>query len=88
MIKNIKKGTILLIIIVLLIGIIIGSNNTIGNSNYFEEAKNEFEQQITNPQNDYETKHTVIEGNILSKVAVKIDEKLNALLSKLLEKIA
>lgn len=85
---RIKKRTILLIIVVLLIGIIIGSQNSIGSSNYFEEAKNEFEQEIINPNNDYETKRTSVEGNIMSKVAVEIDEKLNALLTKLLEKIA
>ncbi len=84
---RIKKRTILLIIVVFLIGIIIGTQNSIGSSNYFEEVKNEFEQEITTPNNDYETKQTSVEGNIISKVAVKIDEKLNALLTKLLEKI-
>ncbi|MBQ8293392.1 MAG: hypothetical protein IJX78_06325 [Bacilli bacterium] len=85
---KIKKGTILLVLIVLIIGIIIGSQNSIGSSNYFEESKNEFEQNITNPDNEYTAKNNQVEGNVLSKVAVKIDEKLNDLLTSLLEKIA
>ena len=85
---KVKKSTLLLIIIFLMIGIIIGSQNSIGSSNYFEEAKNNFEEQISKEDNDYQTINTSPQGDILSKVAVKIDEKLNSLLRKILEKIA
>ncbi len=83
-----KKGIILLLFVFLLIGIIIGSKNNIGSSNYFEEAKNEFEESIKDPDNEYQSKYTKVEGNILSNIAVKIDEKLSDLLTSVLEKIA
>ena len=85
---RIKFRTILIIIVFLVLGIIIGSNNNIGPNNYFEESKNEFEDQIQLPNNTYEPKNIQVEGNILSKVAVKIDEKINDLIHAVLEKIA
>ncbi len=84
---HIKKRTILLIGVFLIMGIIIGTQNSVGNNNYFEEAKNEFEQNITKPNNNYEVKNTQVEGNTISKIAVKLDEKINDLLTILLEKI-
>ena len=84
---KIKLGTILLIIAVLIFGIIIGSNNNVGTSNYFEETKNEFEDTITTPNNSYQPKNTQVEGNVFSKVAVKIDEKINDLIQAVLDKI-
>lgn len=85
---KVKKSTLVLIIIFLIIGIIIGSQNSVGSSNYFEEAKNNFEEQIIIKDNNYQTINTSPEGDILSKVAVKIDEKLNSLFNKILEKIS
>lgn len=85
---KIRKGLILLMIVMLILGIIIGSQNSVGSSNYFEETKNEFEEEITSPGNTYEPNKTVIEGNVLSKAAVKIDEKINSLIKSILDKIA
>lgn len=85
---RIKKRTILLIIVVLLIGIIIGSQNSIGTSNYFEEAKNEFEEEITKPENNYQTGITGVEGNIVSKVAVKIDDTINDVFTAILSRLS
>ena len=70
--KN-KKGILLLVIIVLLVGVIIGSQNSVGRSNYFEEAKNNFEEQITDENNNYQSIDTSPSGDILSKIALKID---------------
>ena len=84
--KN-KKGILLLVIIVLLVGVIIGSQNSVGRSNYFEEAKNNFEEQITNENNNYQSIDTSPSGDILSKIALKIDEKINSLLNAILEKL-
>ena len=78
--KN-KKGVLLLVIIFLLVGIVIGSQNSIGRSNYFEEAKNNFEEQIIDKNNNYQSIDTSPSGDILSKIAIKIDEKINSLLN-------
>lgn len=85
---RIKVRTILLIFVMLIMGIIIGSQNSVGTNNYFEETKDEFEQEIINPNNTYEPKKTVVEGNALSKAAVKIDDLINTIINKVLEKIA
>lgn len=85
---RIKIRTILLIFVMLIMGIIIGSQNSVGTNNYFEETKDEFEQEIINPNNTYEPKKTVVEGNVLSKAAVKIDDLINTIINKVLEKIA
>lgn len=84
--KN-KKGVLLLVIIFLLVGIVIGSQNSIGRSNYFEEAKNNFEEQIIDKNNNYQSIDTSPSGDILSKIAIKIDEKINSLLNAILEKL-
>ena len=84
--KN-KKGILLLVIVVLLVGVIIGSQNSVGRSNYFEEAKNNFEEQITDENNNYQSIDTSPSGDILSKIAIKIDEKINSLLNAILEKL-
>ena len=81
------KGLVLLVIVVLILGIIIGSQNSIGTNNYFEETKNKFEDEITSPNNTYEPNEIVVEGNALNKVAVKIDEKINSLIKSILDKI-
>ena len=84
--KN-KKGVLLLVIIFLLVGIVIGSQNSIGRSNYFEEAKNNFEEQIIDKNNNYQSIDTSPSGDILSKIAIKIDEKINSLLNAILDKL-
>ena len=85
---KIRLRTIFLIITFLVLGLVIGSRNTIGPNNYFEESKNEFEDTIQTPNNKYQPPQTKIEGNILSKAAIKIDEKINSLIQAVLDKIA
>ena len=84
--KN-KKGMLLLVIVVLLVGIVLGSQNSVGRSNYFEEAKNNFEEQITEENNNYQSIDTSPSGDVLSKIAIKIDEKINSLLNAILDKL-
>jgi hypothetical protein len=84
--KN-KKGMLLLVIVVLLVGIVLGSQNSVGRSNYFEEAKNNFEEQIIDKNNNYQSIDTSPSGDILSKIAIKIDEKINSLLNAILDKL-
>jgi ABC-type cobalt transport system substrate-binding protein len=84
--KN-KKGMLLLVIVVLLVGIVLGSQNSVGRSNYFEEAKNNFEEQITEENNNYQSIDTSPSGDMLSKIAIKIDEKINSLLNAILDKL-
>ena len=85
---KIKIRTILLVVIVLILGIIIGGQNSVGTNNYFEETKDEFENEIVKPNNKYVPKEMVVEGNTISKVAVKIDDLINTVIDKVLEKIA
>lgn len=85
---KIRLRTIFLIVVVLILGIIIGGANSVGTNNYFEDAKDSFEEEIVIPNNKYEPKQTVVEGNTLSKVAVKIDNLINTVINKVLEKIA
>ena len=85
---KIKIRTILLVVIVLILGIIIGGQNSVGTNNYFEETKDEFENEIVKPNNKYVPKEMVVEGNAISKVAVKIDDLINTVIDKVLEKIA
>ncbi len=85
---KIRVRTFLLIVIVLVLGIVIGSNNSVGTNNYFEEEKDHFEQEIIRPNNTYEPKKTVVEGNALSKVAIKVDSLINTVIDKVLEKIS
>ncbi len=76
----------LLIIIVLLIGIKIGSTTDIAStpSDLFESAKNEFEHEITKPNNKYEN----IELKPKEYLPNKIAKKINSIIEKLIEKIA
>ena len=82
--KKIVSG--LLIIIVLLIGIKIGSTTDIAStpSDLFESAKNEFEDEITKPNNKYEN----IELKPKEYLPNKIAKKINSIIEKLIEKIA
>lgn len=75
----------MLIIIVLLVGVKIGSSNDFDSSHYdlFESAKNEFEQEIIKPNNKYEN----IELKPKEYLPNKIASKINKLIEKIINKI-
>lgn len=77
---------IFLIIVILLIGIIIGSINTFGQRSYFENAKDEFENNIKDP--NHTNLPVVVEKDRTTKIAQKIDTTIYNNFKKILKKIA
>lgn len=81
-----KLISILLIIIIFLVGIKIGSSSSIVNSSndLFEQAKDDFENKIVMPDNDYEN----IDLKPKEYLPNKIARKISSILEKLIDKIA
>ena len=81
-----KVASILFLLLVLLVGIKIGSSNDIKTtpSDLFEDAKDEFEENIIIPGNNYENINLKPKEYLPNKIANKISE----LLEKLADKIA
>lgn len=82
-----KILVIVIFLFVFLIGIKIGNSYTISDSNIFENNKNEFEQEIVNPDNDYNSSNHVLEENLSNKIARKIDETIEKILGKILNSL-
>ena len=81
-----KHVNILLIIIALMIiGIIIGSIDTVGQRDYFEIAKDDFEENIDNP--NYTNLPTIPNKDKSTKIAHKIDNLIYQSLEKILKKM-
>ena len=78
-----KIIVVLSIFIFFLLGISIGNNNS-KQSELFEEAKKEFENEIINPNNNYESKKLIPEQNIVNKIANKIDDIIETISDKIL----
>lgn len=82
-----KILVIVIFLFVFLMGIKIGNSYTISDSNIFENNKNEFEQEIVNPDNDYNSSNHVLEDNLSNKIARKIDETIEKILGKILNSL-
>ncbi len=82
-----KILVIVIFLFVFLMGIKIGNSYTISDSNIFENNKNEFEQEIVNPDNDYNSSNHVLEENLSNKIARKIDETIEKILGKILNSL-
>lgn len=82
-----KILVIVIFLFVFLMGIKIGNSYTISDSNIFENNKNEFEQEIVNPDNDYNSTNHVLEENLSNKIARKIDETIEKILGKILNSL-
>lgn len=76
----------LLVILMLFIGIIIGSTNTVGQRGYFEQAKEDFENSISDP--NHTNLPIVVEKDTTTKFAQKIDSGIYNAFRKILKKIA
>lgn len=74
-----------LIIFILLLGIIIGSINTVGQREYFNISKDEFENNINN--NEYQNLPLIVEKDTSTKLAQKIDDKIYSTINKIFNKI-
>lgn len=78
-----KKALVIILIgAFFLLGISLGGNYN-NSSRIFEEAKDEFEIEIKDPNNDYNPKDLKPEAGIINKIANKID----AILEKISEKL-
>lgn len=75
----------LIIIVSLVVVFIIGvnvSDMTINQNQIFENEKNQFEENITTPGNEYESKELVPDRNIVSKTANFFEESIEKVIEK------
>ena len=75
----------ILIIGILFLGIIIGSINTVGQREYFNVSKENFENNINN--DNYQYLPLIVEKDTSTKIAQKIDDKIYSTLNKLMKKV-
>lgn len=76
--------SILIVIIIFLIGIKIGSNNSISQTDdLFEKAKEEFEQEIIIPDNEYQNIDLKPKEYLPNKIAKVINNIIDKITSKL-----
>lgn len=76
--------SILIVIIIFLIGIKIGSNNSISQTDdLFEKAKEEFEQEIVIPDNEYQNIDLKPKEYLPNKIAKAINNIIDKITSKL-----
>lgn len=85
--KN-KFFRIIPLLALLIFGIIIGSSYRIGSSNFFEEAKDRFEEEITDPKGNYQAEPIYPKGNISTDIALKIDRGIENVLGGIFRKLA
>ena len=77
---------VLLGILILLVGIKIGSSNNVNSisNDLFEQAKDQFEEEIKMPNNEYEN----IELKPKEYLPNKIAKKVNNIIEKIINKLA
>lgn len=68
---------------VFLFGLTIGGNFNKGSSQLFEETKNQFESEITTPNNDYDSINLIPDGNLINKTAKKVEKVIDNVIDKL-----
>ncbi len=83
--KNRKVFVFCLIILFIIIGVIIGSVDTVGQRDYFNNAKNDFEENINNP--NYTNLPTIPKKDKTTKIAHKIDNTIYQGFKKILKKM-
>lgn len=80
-----RMFNLIIILIIFLFGIQIGTlyveNYT--NTDLFEITKDEFEENITKPNNEYNPKQLTIKKNILNKIADKIENIIDKIAKKI-----
>lgn len=72
---------ILVIISVFLMGLKLG-DDSFNQNLLFEKEKEQFEQQITSPNNNYQNKELTPKKNVVSKTAEKIDNVIEQMVEK------
>lgn len=83
-----KKSFILFIVVILFIGMVIGSQPSSIRSQYFEQQKDDFENSITKPGNDYTPKPSAPEGGLVNEIAVGIGERIESACKSIIKMIA
>lgn len=72
-----------IIFFVFLFGLTIGGNFNKGSGQLFEESKKEFEDQIVNPNNEYNNITLVPDDGVINKTAKKIEDIIDGVIDKL-----
>ncbi len=76
---------VFIVFLCVLIGLIIGSINTVGQRDYFNIAKTDYENNIENP--NYSNLPTIPFKDKTTKIAQKIDNKIYQSFHKILKKM-
>lgn len=83
--KNKRFNFLLFLALLIVLGIIIGSTNTVGQRDYFEKSKQEFEENIDSPS--YTNLPTLPEKDTSTRLAQKIDNAIYKGFEKILKKM-
>lgn len=77
-----KVFVFILLGVFFLLGLMLGGNYH-NSSQIFEESKDNFEEEITKPDNNYNPSDNRPNGNILNKIANKIDSIIEKISKKI-----
>lgn len=77
----------LFIILIFILGLSLGTIDTISKNQLIDNAKSEFENSIVEPGNNYQTISDKYEENIFNYSANKIDDIIQKILNKIKAKI-
>lgn len=80
-----KLLKIFILIFILFLGIIIGSINTVGQREYFNISKNNFE--INLEKDDYNNLPLIVEQDTSTKIAQTLDNKIYTTLNRIIQKV-
>lgn len=83
--KKNRISILFILLICVLFGLIIGSFDTVGQRDYFEKSKTQFEENINNP--NYNNLPTIPTKDPTTKIAQKIDNKIYQSFQKILKKM-
>lgn len=78
-----KIACLVIIFFVFLFGLTIGGSFNKGASQLFEESKEQFENEIVNPDNNYNSVPLVPNDNIVNKTAKKVEKIIDTVIDKL-----
>lgn len=79
-----KKVFVLIgLFFIFLFGLTIGGNFNKGASQLFEKSKNQFENEIVNPDNSYNNIDLVPNENLINKTARKVEKTIDRFIDKI-----
>ncbi len=82
-----KIGYIIILLVIFIFGLSLGTKGTTSKNRLIDDAKNEFEEEITNPNNDYESIKEDYDENIFNSSADFIDDFLQEIIDKIKAKL-